>query len=84
MRRRDVITGIAGAAFTGTLGPLAINAQPARPRKLAVMMATGQTDEYVAALGAFEQAVAALGWQKGHQSFNRRTLGGRPRAPRGR
>src|SRR5258708_2879971 len=65
MRRRDVITGIAGAAFTGTLGPLAANAQPARQHRLALMMATGQTDEYVAALGAFEQAVAALGWQKG-------------------
>lgn len=66
MRRRDVITGIAGVAFAGTLAPFATNSQPAPPRRLAVMMATGQTDEYVASLDAFKQALAALGWRQGN------------------
>ena len=66
MRRRDVITGIASVAVAETLAPFAANAQPAPPRRLAVMMATGQTDEYVAALDAFKQAVAALGWRQGN------------------
>ena len=40
-------------------------AEPARIRRLAIIMAAGETPEYVAALAAFEEALGSRGWKKG-------------------
>ncbi len=62
MRRREFIAMLGGtAAF-----PLATAAQqPDRIRQLGIIIAVGQTQEYVAALAAFEQALGSLGWKPG-------------------
>src|SRR5436190_1084306 len=62
MRRRQFIAMLGGtAAF-----PLAAAAQQQdRIRRLGIIIAVGQTPEYVAALAAFEQALGSLGWMPG-------------------
>jgi ABC-type uncharacterized transport system substrate-binding protein len=60
MRRRDLITAIAGLAAW----PLAAGAQQrGQLRKLGIIMAVGKTPEYVAAFAALEQALGSLGWK---------------------
>ena len=59
MRRREFILGVAAL-------PLAAVAQPAdRARRLGIIMAAGKTPEYLAAIPAFEEALAGFGWKKG-------------------
>jgi putative ABC transport system substrate-binding protein len=62
MRRRQFIAMLGGtAAF-----PLAAGAQQQdRIRALGIIIAVGQTAEYVAAVAAFEQALGSLGWKSG-------------------
>jgi hypothetical protein len=59
MRRRHFIAMLGGTvAF-----PLAaVSQQQDRIRRLGIIIAVGQTPEYLAALGAFEQALGSLGW----------------------
>lgn len=76
MRRREFITMLGGAAAF----PLAATAQqPDRVRRLAIVIAVGKTPEYVAALAAFEQALASLGWKQGEnlQIDDRWSAGGK-------
>lgn len=62
MRRRDFIAILGGAAAL----PLGVAAQQTgRPRRLAIIMAVGRSDEYVAALAGFEERLASLGWRQG-------------------
>jgi putative ABC transport system substrate-binding protein len=60
--RRKFIVSIAGSVVGA---PLAVTAQHRdQPRRLGIIMAAGKTDEYVAAVAAFEQALQSLGWRK--------------------
>lgn len=59
--RRTFICGLASSLLAT---PLNAEAQQARIRKLAVIMAVGKTPEYVAALAAFEEALGSLGWKQ--------------------
>jgi putative ABC transport system substrate-binding protein len=63
MRRREFITMLGGAAAL----PLAAAAQqqPDRVRRLGIIIAVGQSPEYVAALAAFDQVLGSLGWKEG-------------------
>jgi putative ABC transport system substrate-binding protein len=64
MRRRDFITVLGGAAFTG---PFAVSAQQTdRMRRVGVLMGYGEADpEAKALLAEFTQALSALGWTEG-------------------
>ena len=64
MRRRDFITVLGGAAFTG---PFAVSAQPTdRMRRVGVLMGYGEGDfEAKAFLAEFTQGLSALGWIEG-------------------
>jgi putative ABC transport system substrate-binding protein len=62
MDRRTFICRVAGGFFV----PLAAAAQqPDRTRRLGIIIAVGQTPEYVAALAGFEQVLGSLGWKEG-------------------
>ncbi len=62
MDRRTFIGRVAGGFFV----PLAAGAQqPDRTRRLGIIIAVGQTPEYVAALAGFEQVLGSLGWKEG-------------------
>ena len=61
MRRREfAATGLAAALARGAVAQAA-----RRIRRLGVVIAVGQTPEYVAALAAFERSLESLGWKKG-------------------
>jgi putative ABC transport system substrate-binding protein len=59
MDRRRFVTSIAGGLV---VVPLVAAQQRDHARKLAIVMAVGETPEYVAAIAAFEQALGLLGW----------------------
>jgi putative ABC transport system substrate-binding protein len=62
MDRRTFLSRVAG----GLAVPLAAAAQqPDRPRRLGIIIAVGQTPEYVAALAGFEEVLGSLGWKDG-------------------
>jgi ABC-type uncharacterized transport system substrate-binding protein len=62
MDRRTFIGRVAGGFFV----PLAAAAQqPDRTHRLGIIIAVGQTPEYVAALAGFEQVLGSLGWKEG-------------------
>jgi putative ABC transport system substrate-binding protein len=62
MRRREFIAILGGAV---TFPFSAAAQQPDRGRRLGIIIAVGQTPEYVAALAAFEQVLGSLGWKAG-------------------
>jgi putative ABC transport system substrate-binding protein len=61
VKRREFIVGGAAAAWS----LMAHAQQPVSPRRLGIIIAVGQTPEYVAALAAFEQVLGSLGWKQG-------------------
>jgi putative ABC transport system substrate-binding protein len=65
MRRRDFITGCAGAA---AVWPVVASAQQSgRLRRIAVLMSLGESEpEGQARIKAFLQGLQALGWMEGH------------------
>ena len=59
--RRTFISRVAG----GFSVPVAAAAQqPQQSRRLGVIIAVGQTPEYIAALSGFEQVLSSLGWRE--------------------
>jgi len=60
VKRRKFIVSIAG---TMAMWPLGTGAQQDRARRLGIIMAVGQTPEYVAALTALERDLGVLGWK---------------------
>jgi ABC-type uncharacterized transport system substrate-binding protein len=63
MTRRELLFLIGSASV---FCPLHGTAQPQSSRRLAVIMAVGKTPEYLAAVAAFTDALAALGWKENH------------------
>ena len=62
MDRRKFISRVAGGFFAVSLAAAA--QQRDRARRLGIIIAVGQTPEYVAALAGFEQALGSLGWKE--------------------
>jgi putative ABC transport system substrate-binding protein len=60
MKRRDLLILLGGAA---ALCPLSSTTRAQSARRLGVIMAVGQTPEYVAAVAGFKKALASLGWK---------------------
>src|SRR5215831_12913470 len=59
MKRRLLLCGATALSLRTVSG------HASGPRRIAVLLAVGQSPEYTASLAAFEQALATRGWRKG-------------------
>jgi putative tryptophan/tyrosine transport system substrate-binding protein len=76
MHRRAFIAGIAGSALGG---PRAVHAQPARLRRIGVLLAATESDsEYPALVQAFVRELRRLGWTGANCTIDIRWAGGAP------